>query len=178
MVDPAAAGAPARIHASVIAVVRRGNIELLTTHLGVADALPAPALARDWRRQVPRLLELVGERYAPPALGVFLERAAWQRIVTGPADQLSRELAAGRLVFDPAPAWLRGLLGGAQLAAAASRGARRIARFVPPGARRAASDLARSSQERLRQAGAHPFALLGFDPVELFHRVRGYYRPR
>lgn len=176
--DSRAAGAAARVHASVIAVVRRGEIELVTTHLGLADALPGPALARDWRRRVPRVLELVGERYAAPALGVFLERAAWERIVTGPADQLSRELAAGHVVLDPAPAWLRGLLGGAQLAAAASRGARRIARFVPPAARRAATDLARTSQERLRQAGAHPFALLGFDPIELFHRARAYYRPR
>jgi hypothetical protein len=169
---------PADVHASIIAVVNGGDIELVTTHLGLVDALPGPALARGWKGQIGRVLSLVEDRYAPPSIGVFVDRAAWQRIVVGPSGQLNKEMAAGHLVFDPAPAWLRGLLGGAQLAALASRSARNLARFVPSAARRRAADLAQSAQERLKSTGAHPFALLGFDPIELWHQVRAYYRPR
>jgi hypothetical protein len=168
---------PPEVHASVIAVVEDGDISLVTTHLGIADALPGPALARSWRAQTGRVLSLVEERYASPSIGLFADRAALQRILVGPSDQLSREMTAGRVVFDPAPAWLRGLLGGAQLAAFATRSARNLARLVPSSARRAAADLAQSAQERLKSAGAHPFALLGFDPLDLWHRVRAYYRP-
>jgi hypothetical protein len=169
---------PADVHASVIAVVNDGDIELVTTHLGLADALPGPARARAWRGQTGRVLSLVADRYAPPSVGLFVDRAAWQRIVVGPSDQLTKEMAAGRLVIDPAPAWLRGLLGGAQLAALATRSARNLARFVPSSARRRAAGLAQSAQERLKSTGAHPFALLGFDPIELWHKLRAYYRPR
>ena len=42
-------------------------------------------------------------------------------IITGPSDQLARELNAKRVVIDPAPAWLLGLLGGAAVAAMAGR---------------------------------------------------------
>jgi hypothetical protein len=167
----------ADVHASIIAGVEGGDISRVTTHLALADALPGPALARSWRTQTDRLLRLVGERVAEPSIGLFVDRTAWQRILTGPGEQLAREIAAGHLVFDPAPAWLRGLLGGAQLAALATRGARSLARFVPSQARRAASGLAQSAQERLKSAGAHPFALLGFDPIELWRQIQAYYRP-
>jgi hypothetical protein len=168
---------PADVFASVIAVVEKRDISLVTTHLALADALPGPVLARAWKKQTDRVLSLVAERWAEPSIGLFVERAAWQRILIGPGDQLSREMSAGNLVIDPAPAWLRGLLGGAQLAALATRSAKSLARFVPSSARRAASGLAQSAQDRLRSAGAHPFALLGFDPIELWRRVQAYYRP-
>ena len=29
----------------------------------------------------------------------------------------------------------------------------------------------------MKDSGAHPFALLGFDPLELWQRVKHYYRP-
>jgi hypothetical protein len=168
----------ASVVASALAVVEGGHIARLTTHLALADSLPEPELARRWRSDIPRLLDCIDRRLALPSIGVFVERAAWQRIVTGPGNQLSQEMSAGHLVVNPAPPWLRGLLGGAQLAAAATGAMRSLSRFVPGPARRAASDLAQSAQERLRQTGAHPFALLGFDPIELWHQVRAHYRPR
>ena len=157
------------IRASAIAVVQGGSVSALTTHRGLEDALPAASFARTWRASIPRALSLIDERYAQPSIAVFLEEDAWRRILDGPADQLMRELASGDVVIDPAPAWLRGLLGGAQLVS-------RLARFVPASARRAAGDLAQQAQSRLRDAGAHPFALLGFDPIALWHQVRRYYR--
>jgi hypothetical protein len=165
------------ILASVIAVVEAGDITLITTHLGIEDALPGRTLARGWRTGHRRALELIAERYAAPSIGLFADRAAWNRIITGPSDQLAREIAAGHIVIDPAPAWLRGLLGAAQLGAMATGAARQLARFVPPAARRAASGVAGAAQRRLEQSGAHPFALLGFDPIALWHQVRRYYRP-
>lgn len=166
------------ICASVIAVKRGGDITFVTTHLGVADAIDEAGFARDWRAQYPRLLQVIAERHAPASAAVFLERATYARILTGPADQLHAELAARNLIIDPIPAWLVGLLGGAAAVALAARSARALARLLPPGARQAATHLAGAAQDRLRESGAHPFALLGFDPVEVWHRVRAYYRPR
>lgn len=158
------------VFASVIAVVEDGDIALVTSHLGIEDALPGPALARAWRSEYRRALSLIDERYAAPSIGLFAERAALQRVLAGPGDQLATELGAGTIVIDPAPAWLRGLLGGAQLAAFTARS---LARFVPPAARRAAQ----SAQRRFAASGAHPFALLGFDPIALWRQLRRYYRP-
>lgn len=157
------------VFASVIAVVEQGDITAVTSHLGIADALPAAGFARAWRSQVRRALSLIDERYAAPSIGFFAERAALLRVLAGPGDQLATEMSAGRIVIDPAPAWLRGLLGGAQIAAAAARS---LGRFVPPAARRAAE----AAQRRFAESGAHPFALLGFDPIALWRQVRHYYR--
>ncbi len=157
------------IHASVIAVVEKGDITLVTSHLGIDDALPAATFARSWRSETRRALSLIDERYAEPSIGFFAERAAVLRVLSGPGDQLATELSARTIVIDPAPAWLRGLLGGAQIAAAAARS---LGRFVPPAARRAAE----AAQRRFADSGAHPFALLGFDPIALWRQVRHYYR--
>ena len=159
-----------QVVASVIAVVEQGNFTVVTTHLGIEDALPGPRLARAWRSEYRRALALIDERYAEPSIGLFAERAAIQRVLAGPGDQLATELAAGTIVIDPAPAWLRGLLGGAQLATFAARS---LSRFVPPAARRAAT----AAQRRFAESGAHPFALLGFDPIALWRQLRRYYRP-
>ena len=157
------------VFASVIAVVERGDITAVTSHLGIDDALPSGSFARSWRTQVPRALALIDERYAAPSIGLFAERAAIERVLAGPGDQLTTELTAGHIIIDPAPAWLRGLLGGAQLAAAAARS---LGRFVPPVARRAAT----AAQRRFAESGAHPFAILGFDPIALWRQLRHYYR--
>jgi hypothetical protein len=164
------------VHASLIAVKRSGDIELVTTHLGLEDALSGPDLARRWHHAYKRLLELVTQRYAPPSLAVFLQRKTFERIVTGPRDQLARELTAKNVIIDPVPAWLLGLLGGATMAAFASRGAKALARMLPSPARRMAADLAQTAQTIMRDSGAHPFDLLGFDPMALWNDLRQLYR--
>jgi hypothetical protein len=163
------------VHASIIAVKRRAHIDLVTTHLALGEALDGRALARDWRRRHRDLVKLVAERFEKPVLGLFLERSAFYRIAAGPSDQLARELGARNVIIEPAPAWLLGLLGGATMAAFAGRGARALARMLPRSARQMASDLAHSAQSAMRERGAHPFALLGFDPIELWLRVRHLY---
>ncbi|MDQ3366587.1 MAG: hypothetical protein M3680_14280, partial [Myxococcota bacterium] len=101
-----------RIHASVIAVKQGGSIVRVGTHRALADLVPEVAFARDWPQHPQRVLAAVEDRFAKPSIGVFLERATLLRIVTGPSDQLARELNAKHVLIDPAPAWLLGLLGG------------------------------------------------------------------
>jgi hypothetical protein len=166
----------ARIHASIIAVKRGGDIVRAGTHRAIADALPEAVLARDWPTSYERALVAIEKRFAKPSLAVFLERATWQRIVGGPTDQLARELDAKHVVIDPSPTWLMGLLSGAAVAAMAGRAARGLANMLPQSARDRASALAHRAQAVMKESGAHPFALLGFDPIELWQRLRQHYK--
>jgi hypothetical protein len=164
------------VHTSAIAIKRGGDLAEVTTHAALADAIDEAALARDWPRAYKRVLTAVGQRHARPSIGLFLERATLLRVLTGPGDQLARELNARRVVIDPAPAWLLGLLGGATVAAFATRGARALAAMMPRAARDRAADLAQRAGDAMKNSGAHPFALLGFDPIELWSQLKHFYR--
>lgn len=166
------------IHSSIIARKKAGNIDVATTHLAIDDLVPEAALARDWLKQHKRVLAAVEERVAKPSVALFCERATLLRVLTGPGDQLPREINARNVVIDPAPAWLLGLLGGATVAALATRGARALASFLPESTRARASDFAQRAQTAMKESGAHPFALLGFDPIELWSSVKHFYKPR
>ncbi len=166
------------IAASVIAVKRKGDIALVTTHRAIEDAIPEAELARDWQTAHKRVTRAIGERFARPCVGVFLERATVDKILLGPTDTLGRELNARRLVIDPAPAWLLGLLGGATAMAFAQRGAMGLAALLPQGVRDRAVGLADRARTAMKESGASPFALLGFDPIELWLALRQFYAPR
>src|SRR5439155_18290316 len=135
-------------------------------HRAIADVVSEIALVRDWQAQYKRVIAAVEERFAKPSLALFLERATLRDVPVGPNDQLARELNAKRVVIDPAPAWLLGLLGGAAVAALAGRAATAIAGMLPQATRERASALATRAKEAFKDSGAHPFALLGFDPLE------------
>jgi hypothetical protein len=165
-----------RIHASIIAVKDDGDITRATTHRAIADLVPEAAFAREWPKQVKRVLEAVEDRFAKPSIGLFLERATLRRILTGPSDQLARELNNKAVVIEPSPAWLLGLLGGAAVAAMAGRAATALAGMLPQAARDRASAIASKARDVMMDTGAHPFALLGFDPLELWSRVKHFYR--
>ena len=165
-----------RIHTSIIAMKDGGDITRAASHRAIADLVPEASFARDWQKGYKRVLDAVEERYAKPSLALFVERATLMGILTGPSDQLARDLNAKRVVIDPAPAWLLGLLGGAAVAAMAGRAAKGIAAMLPQSARDAASALAQRAQTAMKESGAHPFALLGFDPIELWSRLKHFYR--
>lgn len=165
-----------RVHASLIAVKQGGDITRAATHRAIGHILPEAAFARDWQKQQKRLLAAVEENFAKPSIGVFLERATLQRILTGPSDQLARELNAKHVIIDPAPAWLLGLLGGAAMAAMAGRAASALASMLPQGARDRASALKNRAKDAMNASGASPFAMLGFDPLELWSRLKHFYR--
>ncbi|HVV86778.1 MAG TPA: hypothetical protein VHE35_27155 [Kofleriaceae bacterium] len=166
------------IVAAATVVKRRGDVAELHGHQPLADLVPEAALARDWPTSMKRLNQAIGERLARPSITVVLERATIDRIITGPADTFTREYGARRIVIDPAPAWLLGLIGGATVAGFAQRGASALASLLPTAARERAAGLAERARTAMKDAGAHPFALLGFDPIELWLALRHYYRPR
>jgi hypothetical protein len=166
-----------RIHASIVAVKAHGDITRAATHRAIDDVVPEAAFARDWDTGYRRVLDAVEERFAKPSIALFVERATLLRIVTGPSDQLARELTAKRVVIDPAPAWLLGLLGGAAVAAMAGRAAAAIANMLPQATRDRASALAHRARDVIKESGANPFALLGFDPIELWSQLQHHYRP-
>lgn len=165
-----------RIHSSVIAVKDAGDITRAATHRAIADLVPEASLARDWDKGYKRVLSAVEDRFARPSIALFLERATLLRIITGPSDQLPRELNAKHVVVDPAPAWLLGLLGGAAVAAMAGRAATALANMLPQGARDRASAIATRARDVMKDSGADPFAMLGFDPLELWSRLKHHYR--
>jgi hypothetical protein len=165
-----------RVHTSIIAEKDAGDITRAATHRAIVDLVPEATFARDWDKHYKRVLAAVEERFARPSIGLFLERATLAKIITGPSDQLAREINAKRVVIDPAPAWLLGLLGGAAVAAMAGRAATAIANMLPQTTRDRASALAQRAQAAMKESGAHPFALLGFDPIELWSRLKHYYR--
>jgi hypothetical protein len=160
-----------RVHTSIIAEKDGGDIVRAGQHRAIADLVSEVTLARTWSTTYKRVLDAVEERFAKPAIGLFLERATLMKIITGPSDTLAREITAKRVVVDPAPAWLLGLLGGAAMAAMAGRAASALASMLPQSTRERASALAHRAQQAV-----NPFALLGFDPIELWSQLKRHYR--
>ncbi len=164
------------IHASIVASKDDGDIVFATTNLGIADAVDGRRLAKNWRKGYKRVVEVVGDRFDAPSIGVFLERGVVERIMTGPVDQLSRELAAKNIIFDPAPLWLTALLSGAAVAGVATRSAKTLSRFIPKSAKRMAEDMAKQAQGRLKDSGIDPWKLLGFNPIEVWLDLRKMFK--
>jgi len=160
-----------RVHTSIIAVKDGGRIVRAATHRAIADLVTEQALARDWEKSYKRVLAAVEDRFGKPAIALFLERATLMKVLTGPSDQLARELNGKHVVIDPSPAWLYGLLGGAAVAAVAGRAAKGLAQMLPQSARDRAASLAQRAKDAI-----DPFALLGFDPLELWSRLKHHYR--
>jgi hypothetical protein len=52
-----------------------------------------------------------------------------------------------------------------------------LAGMLPQSTRERAQAIASRAREAIKDSGAHPFALLGFDPIELWSRLKHYYRP-
>jgi len=163
------------IYASVIAVKKAGNFDFICTHQAVSDAVNSQKLAKKWKSNYKDLNRAIGKRFFKPSVSVFLSKAAFYRMLSGPGD-LTRELGDKNIIIDPAPAWLLGLLSGAMVTAYASKGAKAIARFLPSSARKIANDLASGAQDVLKEKA--PFGLLGFDPIQLWKTLRKYYQPR
>ena len=163
------------VHASIIATKVGGVVDSISMHPGVADLVPQSSI-RSWHTQYRSINDAVTQRFVAPSISLFTDVATVRRIQRGPNDQLSRELAQKNLIIDPMPTWLAGLVGGAAAAMIAGKSAQAISRFLPKTARRAAGAMAGVAKDRLRESGAHPFAVLGFDPILLWSSVQRWYR--
>jgi hypothetical protein len=166
-----------RVHTSIIAVKHGGDITRAATHRAINDVVPEGKLALGWNQAYKRVNDAVEERFGKPSISLFLERATLMKVLTGPSDQLAREYNAKNVIIDPAPAWLLGLLGGAAVAAMAGRAGRALASMLPQATRDRASAYIRGAQDMMKESGAHPFSMLGFDPIELWSRLKHHYRP-
>jgi hypothetical protein len=163
-----------RIHSSIIAVKDKGDIVRAATHRAIDDLLPEVTYARDWHKSHARLVSVVEERFAKPSVVMVAQRKTILDVMTGPSDQLAREINAKRMIIDPAPAWLLTLLGGAAVAAMAGRAATALASMLPQAARDRASAIASKARDVAMHSG--PFAALGFDPIELWAQLKQFYR--
>lgn len=149
--DQARGGA---LWASLIVEKRRGEVVRLTTHA----ALGYPP--RDWRggrhRDVLRAME---SRLARPHAAIFCTLDAWREVVGPDPGALAKQFALGQVVLDPAPPWLLAFASAGAVAGVAQEASRLFGRFVP----QVVKDTARAMS---------PFAALGFDPIDLFTKVR------
>jgi hypothetical protein len=156
---------------AVIVEKRRGAIVRVTGH----DALGGIAVrGSHWKAAVPRILQEVAQRVAPPAVGIFADEAVLRRIIFGTeSSALPRALATRDVIVDPLPSWL-GLLLGLDTAAKAAGTARSILRRFDPLGLADRFDVGRVAGEIQRRLGAeNPFArLLGFDPLALLARLQ------
>jgi hypothetical protein len=139
---------------SLIGEKRSGDVVRVTTHAALGVARP------DFRGGRQReLLDAMARNVARPFAALFATREAW-RAISGPEPgALARQLAAREAVLDPAPPWLLALTGAGAALGVAAGASRLLGRFVPDAVKQAAQRLS-------------PFAALGFDPLEVFTKIR------
>ncbi|MSP63434.1 MAG: hypothetical protein EXR72_24440 [Myxococcales bacterium] len=131
---------------------RAGELSRITTHAALGVARP------DMRRHK-ELLEAMESRLARPHAAIFATLDAWREIIGPDAGALARQVALRGAIIDPAPPWVIALTGAGAMAGVAQGASRLFGRFVP----QAVKDTARSMS---------PFAALGFDPIDLFTKIR------
>lgn len=164
---------PRRLSFAAIIEKRGGEIVRIAGH----DALGGIAVRGVmWKAAVPRILEQVRARFAPPSLGVFADEAALGRVVFGsePAA-LPRALAAREIILDPLPAWLALVLG-LDTAVKAAGAARDVARKLDPLGIVDRLDLRRIAGHVQRRISPElPLRrLLGFDPFAVIARLHDW----
>jgi hypothetical protein len=85
-----------------------GEIDLLTTH----DALrPAPPMDQ-WRTDARPLVNAINKQIRPVQIGLFAEKSVWLSLLaSGSRTAFASAVSEGAVLLDPAPSWLRVLLG-------------------------------------------------------------------
>ncbi len=137
---------------SLIVEKQGGDAVRVTTH--AALALPSPSLRR--HREI---LDALGRTVARPHAALFASLDAWRDIAGPDAGALARHVARGGAILDPAPPWALALAGAGAVAGVAQGASRLLGRFVPASVVATARSFS-------------PFAALGFDPIDLFTRIR------
>ncbi len=148
-----------RVWTSLIARKRGGDIDLITSQ----RALPRESTLR----KVSDLLhvrKLVEARYGPPHICLGVTLGDWQRFVHGDRSALARAIATRKAILDPAPAWLRALIGAGAVSEAASRSTRLAGKLL---SRSPLGGLLGGAPERLASKLKTPLDALGLDPWEL-----------
>lgn len=97
-----------QIWTSFIIGKQHGEIDLLTTH----DALrPAPPMDQ-WRSDARLLVNAISKQIRPVQIGLFAEKSVWLSLLaSGSRTAFASAVAEGTVLLDPAPSWVRVLLG-------------------------------------------------------------------
>ena len=97
-----------QIWTSFIMGKQGGEIDLLTTH----EALrPAPPMEQG-RTDARPLVNAISKQIRPVHIGLFAERSVWLSLLaSGSRTAFASAVSEGTVLLDPAPSWLRGLLG-------------------------------------------------------------------
>jgi hypothetical protein len=106
------------VWASLIVGKDKGQIDLITTH----EALrPAPPLD-EWRRDARSISGAIARQLRPVHVAFFANHSDWNAL-TAQKERLSlaRALSEGKALFEPAPPWLRAMMGAGWLVERVSR---------------------------------------------------------
>jgi hypothetical protein len=97
-----------QIWTSFIIGKQAGEIDLLTTH----DALrPAPPMDQ-WRTDARLLVNAISKQIRPVQIGLFAEKSVWLSLLaSGSRTAFASAASEGTVLLEPAPSWLRMLLG-------------------------------------------------------------------
>ncbi|MCC6751618.1 MAG: hypothetical protein IT371_28460 [Deltaproteobacteria bacterium] len=159
-----------RIWTSLIVRKRQGDIDLVTTHLSIAEQVPFSTIRQD----APKIVAAVTKRFAPPHAAIFVPLGVWHQLLAGDRSIVARSMAARQTVIDPAPPWLLAIVGGGAVSEAATRSAQLVGKFLSStgiGGR-----LFSGGAEKLVQTMANPLEALGLDPWELLRWARDWAR--
>jgi len=137
---------------SLVVEKQSGHAVRVTTH--AALDLESPSLRR--HREI---LDALARAVARPHAALFCTLDAWREIAGPDGGALARHVAAGSAILDPAPPWAVALVGAGAVAGVAQSASRLLGRFVPDSIKATARAVS-------------PFAALGFDPIELFVRIK------
>lgn len=157
-----------QLHCSAILRKRGGDIDLVSSQRAFDAELRVRGLA-----DLPRLRKLVAERYGEVHICMAVPLSAWRRFVAGDRSALARALASRQAVLDPAPAWLRALIGAGAVSEAATRSARFAGKLL---SRSPLGSLLGDKPERLVGKIGNPLEALGIDPFEFLRWGRSWSR--
>lgn len=158
----------ARVYSSVIVRKRGADVDLVSSQRAFDAELRVRGLA-----DLPRLRKLVAERYGEVHICLGVPLSAWRRFVAGDRSALARALASRQAVLDPAPAWLRALIGAGAVSEAATRSARFAGKLL---SRSPLGNLLGDKPEKLVGKIGNPLEALGIDPFEFLRWGRSWSR--
>jgi hypothetical protein len=161
-----------RIWTSLIAVKREGDLTLVTSHAAIADRVHLSSIRAD----APAVVRVISERFAPVHIGVFLPLRTWHELVAGDRSAIARALASRQAVVDPAPSWLKALVGAGAVAEAATRSVRLAGKLLSASGLGARLLGGAAAAERLVQTVSNPLEALGLDPWDLLRWARDWAR--
>ncbi len=152
----------------IVARDRTGMLDVFTTHLALAESRGAfrASSVRDRELVLKEIARITGR---PVHVGFFATLEAWERALRD-GDGFEAERSRGGLAIDPAPPWLRAVMGASQVARTARAATSLFAAMAPRTAAAIAGGIERVTSAAGGASLLDPLRvqlsqLLGFDPL-------------